>query len=66
MGRYVLRRIVQLIPVLLAVMVILLVWVLPVFDDVYAQLGTGLTGFAGGLLAFGELLRKILPGGGFF
>ena len=40
----------MLILVLLAVAVVLLVWVLPVFNDVYAQLGTGLTGFAGSLL----------------
>lgn len=51
----------MLLVVLLAVVAVLFIWVLPVFDDVYAQLGTGLTGFAGGLLAFGELLRKILP-----
>lgn len=50
-----------LLVVLLAVVAVLLIWVLPVFDDVYAQLGSGLTGFAGGLLAFGELLRKCLP-----
>ena len=51
----------MLLTVLLTVAVALLVWVLPVFDDVYAQLGSGLTGFAGGLLAFGSLLRNILP-----
>lgn len=51
-----------LLMVLLAVAVILLVWVLPVFNDVYAQLGSSLTGVAGGLLAFGDLLRQSLPG----
>jgi len=51
-----------LLAVLLAVAVILLVWVLPVFNDVYAQLGSSLTGVAGGLLAFGGLLRQSLPG----
>lgn len=51
----------MLLCVLLAVVMILFIWVLPVFDDVYAQLGSGLTGLAGGLLAFGRLLRRILP-----
>ncbi len=51
----------MLLGVLLVVMVILLVWVLPVFDDVYAQLGSRLTGLAGGLLAFGSILGKLLP-----
>ncbi len=50
-----------LLLVLLAVVVILLVWVLPVFNDVYAQLGSSLTGLAGGLLAMGAALRKALP-----
>ncbi len=50
-----------LLLVLLAVMTVLLVWVLPVFDQVYAQLGTGLTGFAGAMLAFGAGIRKALP-----
>ena len=47
--------------VLLAVVVVLLVWVLPVFNDVYARLGSGLTGLAGGLLAVGAGLRKLMP-----
>ena len=51
----------MLLGVLLAVMVILLVWVLPVFDDVYAQLGSRLTGFAGGLLTLGSVIGKALP-----
>lgn len=51
----------MLILVLLAVAVVLLVWVLPVFNDVYAQLGTGLTGFAGSLLQLGQWLRHALP-----
>ena len=50
-----------LLLVLLAVAVILLVWILPVFNDVYARLGSSLIGLAGGLLAFGTLLRKLLP-----
>lgn len=48
--------------VLLAVVVILLVWVLPVFNDVYIQLGSRLTGLAGGLLLLGGVLRRLLPG----
>ena len=51
----------MLLGVLLAVMVILLIWVLPVFNDVYAQLGSRLTGLAGGLLTVGSILRKLLP-----
>ncbi len=50
-----------LLAVLLVVVGILLIWVLPVFNDVYAQLGSQLTGFAGGLLAFGTLLGQWLP-----
>jgi type IV pilus assembly protein PilC len=50
-----------LLAVVLAVAVILLVWVLPVFNDVYAHLGSRLTGVAGGLLAFGQALRAALP-----
>lgn len=46
---------------LLAVTVVLLVWVLPVFNDVYIQLGSRLTGFAGGLLMLGDALRRALP-----
>lgn len=51
----------MLLAVLFAVLVVLLVWVLPVFNDVYAQLGSHLTGFAGGLLRLGEILRMLLP-----
>ena len=50
-----------LLCVMLAVVVILLVWVLPVFNDVYTQLGSRLTGVAGGLLAMGRALRGALP-----
>ncbi|MBO5339661.1 MAG: type II secretion system F family protein [Oscillospiraceae bacterium] len=50
-----------LLGVMLAVVVILLIWVLPVFDQVYAQLGSGLTGVAGGLLVLGQTLRRMLP-----
>ena len=51
----------MLMLVLLAVAVILLVWVLPVFNDVYAQLGSSLTGLAGWLLALGGVLRAAFP-----
>lgn len=51
-----------LLTVMLAVVVVLLVWVLPVFNDVYAQLGSRLTGVAGGLLLLGTVLRKAMPG----
>ena len=50
-----------LLVVLLAVVVILLVWVLPVFNDVYSQLGSSLTGLAGGLMILGTVLRKAMP-----
>jgi len=50
-----------LLLVLLAVVIVLLAWVLPVFNDVYAQLGSRLTGVAGGLLAIGVVLRKAMP-----
>lgn len=50
-----------LLLVLFAVVFILLVWVLPVFNDVYARLGSSLSGVAGGLLALGALLRRALP-----
>lgn len=51
----------MLLLVLLAVTVALLVWVLPVFQDVYARLGSALTGLAGGMLAFGQGLGQALP-----
>ena len=47
--------------VMLVVVVVLLVWVLPVFHDVYALLGSSLTGLAGGLLLMGTALGKALP-----
>ena len=50
-----------LLVVLLAVAVVLLVWVLPVFNDVYARLGSSLTGVAGALLDLGTVLRKGMP-----
>lgn len=52
---------VALLLVLLTVMTVLLVWVLPVFDQVYAQLGSGLTGLGGSMLALGMGIKKLLP-----
>ena len=46
---------------MLAVVVILLTLVLPVFNDVYASLGGRLTGVAGGLFAAGQILRRFMP-----
>lgn len=50
-----------LLGVMAVVIVALLIWVLPVFDDVYAQLGGGLTGAAAVLLAVGRGLKTALP-----
>lgn len=46
---------------MLVVVGILLVKVLPVFDRVYASLGSRLTGAAEGLLKLGQLIHGILP-----
>lgn len=46
---------------MLVVIAVLLVRVLPIFDDVYASLGGRLTGVAGGLLALGRSLDKAMP-----
>ena len=50
-----------LLVIMLAVIAVLLVYVLPIFNDVYAQLGGKLTGVAEFLLKAGNVLRKILP-----
>ena len=50
-----------LLAVMLAVVLVLLIWVMPVFNDVYARLGSRLTGIAGALLAAGNALRTALP-----
>ncbi len=50
-----------LLVIMLAVIGILLVKVLPVFNDVYAYLGGSLTGIAGGLLQFGQALDAAMP-----
>lgn len=46
---------------MLVVIGVLLIKVLPVFDEVYASLGSGLTGVAAGLLHLGQLLETALP-----
>lgn len=50
-----------LLVIMLLVVVVLLVRVLPIFDEVYRQLGSSLTGVAGGLLAVGNGLSKAMP-----
>lgn len=50
-----------LLLVMLAVIVVLLTQVLPVFNDVYANLGGQLTGVAGSLLALGQGLDRLMP-----
>ncbi len=50
-----------LLGVLLVVAVVLLVWVLPIFNDVYARLGSSLTGIAGALLDLGRVLGRGMP-----
>ena len=46
---------------MLLVIGVLLIRVLPVFEEVYASLGGGMTGLAGGLLRLGEWLAAALP-----
>ncbi len=46
---------------MLVVIAVLLVKVLPIFDDVYASLGGQLTGVAGGLLSLGRWLDGAMP-----
>ena len=50
-----------LLLIMLAVIVVLLTQVLPVFNDVYANLGGQLTGVAGGLLSLGQALDGLMP-----
>ncbi len=50
-----------LLAVLLAVVCVMLVWVMPVFQQTYESLGTGLTGLAATLLALGMGLGRALP-----
>lgn len=46
---------------MLAVLAVLLIKVMPVFDQVYASLGSRLTGAAAGLLHLGQWLERALP-----
>ncbi len=46
---------------MLVVIGVLLVKVLPIFDDVYASLGGRLTGVAGGLLTLGRWIDGVMP-----
>jgi len=46
---------------MIVVIGILLVKVLPIFEQVYRSLGSGLNGMAGGLLQIGQSLNEILP-----
>ena len=46
---------------MMAVIGVLLVKVLPVFDAVYASLGSGLTGLSGALMGLGQGLERALP-----
>ncbi len=50
-----------LLLVMLLVIVVLLVKVLPIFSRVYTSLGAQMTGIAGGLFAFGQMLETGLP-----
>lgn len=50
-----------LLIIMLGVIAVLLIYVLPVFNRVYAQLGSSLTGIAGGLLKTGEFLGSAAP-----
>lgn len=51
----------MLLFLMLIVIGVLLIKVLPVFDKVYASLGSRLTGIAGGLLELGQILQKLMP-----
>ena len=50
-----------LLLLMLAVIVVLLSQVLPVFNEIYLSLGSQLTGIAGGLLVFGRFLDRAMP-----
>lgn len=50
-----------LLLVMLVVIGVLLVRVLPIFDEVYASLGSRLTGVAAGLLRLGQGLKAAMP-----
>ena len=50
-----------MLALMLVVIGVLLVRVLPIFDDVYASLGGRLTGVAAGLLTLGQWLEGVMP-----
>lgn len=50
-----------LLMLMLVIIGVLLIKILPVFRQVYEQLGGDMAGLAGGLLVFGQLLEKALP-----
>jgi type IV pilus assembly protein PilC len=50
-----------LLGVIAVVMIVLLIWVLPVFREVYAGMGSTMRGLAGVLLQIGDGLRTALP-----
>ncbi len=50
-----------MLALMLVVIGVLLVRVLPIFDDVYASLGGRLTGVAAGLLTLGRWLEGVMP-----
>ena len=50
-----------LLLIMLAVIAVLLIYVMPVFSEVYGQLGGSLTGVAGGLLSVGKALGRWSP-----
>ena len=50
-----------LLLLMLVVVAVLLIRVLPIFDEVYASLGSRLTGIAGGLLRLGQVLEGAMP-----
>lgn len=52
---------VMLLGLMMVVLAVLLIQVLPVFDAVYASLGTRLTGVAAGLLQLGQWLKDSAP-----
>ena len=51
----------MILALMIVVISVLLIKVLPVFDEVYASLGSRLTGVAAGLLHLGQLLDTAMP-----
>lgn len=50
-----------LLLLMLVVIAVLLIKVLPIFDEVYASLGGGLTGLSGAMLRLGQVLKTAMP-----